>query len=133
MIFFVRPLLVFLIVLFLGSSLMGCGEKYTEQGNALAQEINRELIGRGLCKNSRDCFDLLPMYGEHGDQVYFNFYGVNAGNRRAFTIVIELVMSRGMEITKGVPITIQAFPKPHEEYVNNFSSKKPVLKLEVTI
>lgn len=108
---------------------MGCGEKYSEQGKVLSTAISHELINRGMCANNSDCFNLLPMYGEDGDRVHINFYNVGPINKKALVIAIELVISRGIEITHGVPISIQAFPKPHDEYINfkNFFQKIQLL------
>lgn len=105
------------------------------QGRALANEIDNELIHREICKDSRDCFNKLAIYGEHGNHVNFNLYDVGSGNKRVITaIVVEMIVNRGLNITGGIPIAVQAFEKSHDEYTNfkNFFSKKPAIKLEVS-
>lgn len=134
--FRVKYFKVLVILGFLGYSgiALPAGERFGEQGNALAGAIDRELMRNGFCKDHRDCFDKFPLYGGHGDRVNFTLYGVsNQEKRRMLAAVVEFVIVRGMEVTQGVPIQIQAFPKPHTEYVNfkNFFSKKPMLRLEI--
>lgn len=92
-----------------------------------------ELIDRGLCKTPQECSEKLRTAVGYGDRIYLNCHNVNANNRKMFAVVTELVISRGMEITKGIPVTIQAFPKSSDEYVNfkNFFSKDPLIKVEV--
>ena len=129
---YLRAIFFIVLALFSVSLIVGCGERYTSEGNLLAQEISRELVNRGVCENQRDCFNKLPIYGEHGSHVHFNCYEVGQKNKLILNAVINIVVTRGMEITKGVPITIEAFPKSHEEYVKSSFSKKPIIKMEVT-
>lgn len=109
------------------------GEKFAEQGHLLAAEIYKELIQRGFCGDPGSCNKLLPIYGGHGNRVNFSTYGISEKNREALSVVVSLIVRRGIVITQGVPIGFVAYAKPHEDYVNQglFRSKEPILTLEV--
>lgn len=109
--------------------LNGCGEKFTDEGNALGKAINEHLIAQMLCKDYADCKNKVEIYGGHGNQVNFTAYAVK--DTRLVYALIGFVASEGMRITKGVPISVSFYPEPHEHYVNTINFSKPTINLEV--
>lgn len=110
------------------------GERYTKQGGNLSIAINKMLIQDGYCKTNKECFELLPGYGGHGDKVRFSFYQIEDSNSEAFLSIISLVMKEGMSITEGVPISILGFRETHQEYLKSgvfLNSVKPFFVLEI--
>lgn len=109
------------------------GETYTPQGQALGAEIIKELVQRGYCTDAASCNKFLPRYYGHGDKVHFTCFGVTGINRPALAAVAELIVSRGIAITNGMPISLVAYSISHEEYRNRsvFKSIRPILTLEI--
>ena len=109
--------------------LNGCGEKFTDEGNALGKAINEHLIAQMLCKDYADCKNKVEIYGGHGNQVNFTAYAVK--DPRLVYALIGFVASEGMRITKGVPISLSFYPKPRASYREIFDFSEPNFKLEV--
>lgn len=109
--------------------LVGCGEKFTQEGNALGLAINEHLIAQKLCTDASDCQKKVEMYGGHGNQVNFSAYAVK--DPKLVGAVMGFVASEGMRITKGVPISIAFYADAHANHVNTFNFSKPIIKLEV--
>ena len=107
----------------------GCGEKFTQEGNALGVAINEHLIAQKLCLDISDCQKKLEMYGGHGNQVNFSVYAVK--NPKLIHAVAGFVASEGIQITKGVPISIAFYAEAHENHVGIFNFTRPIIKLEV--
>ena len=107
----------------------GCGEKFTQEGNALGVAINEHLIAQKLCLDTSDCQKQLEMYGGHGNRVNFSAYAVK--NLKLVHAVTGFVASDGVRITKGVPISIAFYADAHENHVNTLNFSKPIIKLEV--
>lgn len=136
--FFPRAWIAWLLIVFTSLFNLGAiamGEKYAEQGGRLSAAIKDMLIVKGFCKTPRDCHDLLPSYGGHGDRVRSAFYEVGERNSEAFNAIVGLVVQDGIRITSGTPITITGYRETHEEYrKSGVLSKdvKPFLILEVS-
>lgn len=111
------------LAIFLG----GCGEKFTEEGNALGVAINEHLIAQKLCTDASDCQKKVEMYGGHGNQVNFSAYAVK--DPKLVSAVMGFVASEGMRVTKGVPISIAFYADAHANHVNTFNFSKPIIKL----
>jgi hypothetical protein len=110
------------------------GEKYTEQAGRLRIAMLDMLVAKGFCRAHRECYDLLPTTGGHGDRVRYAFYEVGTNNIHAFMAIIEFVVRDGIRITGGVPITITGYREPFDKYRESglfFKDVKPFLVLEV--
>jgi len=123
---FIRVILVVLT----GMLLMGMGERYSKQGHALGKRVVEVLIQQGYCSDGNDCNKREVVLGEHGNRVNFNFYGMT--DSKVLSVVFAMVLTEGLEITGGVPITISVFPKPKKEYLGAKSFfQKPSIRMEV--
>lgn len=121
-------LLAILLATVFANSARAMGEKYTNEGQALSAEIDKELIRQKLCKDSADCFLIVPMYGGHGNRVNFTIY---KPDKKALAVIFQFLILYGTEITKGIPISITVFPKSREEYGNMFFTKEAIIELEI--
>ncbi len=122
---------LFLAITFLlmeGKPAMAMGEKYIEQGNLLSKALDKELINRGICKDVTDCQNKVPMYGGHGNQVNFTVY---KPDQKALAATFDFLIMHGIEITKGVAISIRVYPKSREEYGNVIWPLNPTISLEI--
>lgn len=139
-IFTKRLLLVFLVVVaglltvevagILMMGIMGPGERYTREGNALSKKVFQTLIQEGFCTDLQDCNKKEPLFGEDGDRVHLNIYGIT--DHRILSGIFTMVASEGMKTTNGVPITLTAFQKPKKEYMGfNSFFKESMIKLEI--
>ena len=135
-----RLLIVFLVIVagllmvdvagILMMRIMGPGERYTREGHALGKKVYQTLIQEGFCADLRDCQKKEPLFGEHGDRVYLNIYGIT--DHRILSAIFTMVVSEGRKTTNGAPITLTAFQKPKKEYMGfNSFSKESMIKLEV--
>ena len=123
---FIRVILVVLT----GVLLMGMGERYGKQGHTLGGKVYQALIQQGYCVDIDDCHKKAVMFGEDGNRVNLNLYGVE--DRKVLSAVFAMVLTEGLEITGGVPITISVFPKPKKEYLGAKSFfQKPSIRMEV--
>lgn len=114
--------------------LMGMGERYSEQGRALGKAVYEELIRQRFCTDFSDCQKKKPMYGENGDRVRLNLYGIQ--DRELLSKVFSMVAKDGMGITNGAPITLSAFPGQKADYLglgfrNIFNLYEPIMRLEI--
>lgn len=123
----------FAVLAFGEGSAVHAGEQFAEPGNALGVEIIRELVRRGFCTDAAKCHRLIEIYGGHGNRVNFSVYGINERNRDALNIVVELMVRRGIVITRGVPIKLWVYVISHDDYVKLgiFQSIDAVLILEI--
>jgi hypothetical protein len=117
-----------LLAVIIVSILVGCGEKYSEQGHILSREIHNNLISRGIC-TSKDCNAEYEVYGGHGNQINYSIY--NPKDRKVLAALIEFVVENGLQISGGVPISISVYPKSRSEYGNMLFNPKPIVKVEV--
>ena len=109
---------------------MGMGEKYSKEGHALAKKVYEVLIQHGYCTEIRDCNKKLTIAGEHGNRVNIHLYGVT--DRKLISIVFNMVLNEGPEITGGAPITLRVYPRPNSEYMGFKSfSKEPIITMEI--
>lgn len=92
-------------------SALGLGEKYSEQGKELGAEIYIVLNKYGYCEKRDGCSGVL--FGEHGNRVNIHLYGLT--DMRIIGAVVGYVAERGMDITKGVPITIEIYREQKEK------------------
>lgn len=103
--------------------------QYNEQGNALDKAMHRELIRRGLCTvDYSDFTRKVPAYGAYGNHVNLSIY---KPDRKALAAIFEFLVLHGVEITKGVQISIRVYPKSRKEYGNIVFSPKPTIQLEI--
>lgn len=110
--------------------IMGPGERYTREGHALGEKVYQTLIQEGFCADLRDCQKKEPLFGEDGDRVHLNIYGIT--DHRILSVIFAMVVREGMKTTNGVPVTLTAFQKPKKEYMGfNSFSKKSMIQLEV--
>jgi hypothetical protein len=121
-------IITLLLINFSMGAAFAMGEKYSEQGNALSTAMDRELIGRGLCKSINEVNNRLPMYGGHANQVNFSVY---KPDRKILAATFEFLIMHGLEITGGVPIALRVYPKSREEYGNIIFSPNPIILLEI--
>jgi len=129
-------ILVLAITLFFGTSLgaYAMGKKYSDQGKKFSDAMHSALVSKGFCKTSRECYDLLPGTIETDSLVLVHFYEVSERNQAAFLTVVALSLTDGMQITGGVPITINAFRETHEKYRTSglvIKNVKPFATIEV--
>lgn len=126
---FLGFILIFTITILFGKgSIMG-GEMYTKEGEALGAEITKELIKQGFCKTSRECNQVLEIYGGYGNRVNFSIYAPK--NKSALAAVFKLLVERGIELTNGISIAVTVFPKSRNEYGDIFFEPKSVVRLEI--
>ena len=117
-------------IIFIAGGLMGCGEKFSEQGRSFATKAIQALIDKRMCRDAKDCHSKMDIAGADGNQVHVVIYDVK--DRQALAAYIEFSIAHGIEITGGVPISITVYSKPRNEYVNKiFSRKNPIVEVEV--
>ncbi len=122
------------IFLFSSLEVYAGGKKYSEQGKKFGDAMHRALVSKGLCKTPRECYDLLPGTIETDSLVLVHLYEVGERNQAAFLTVVALSLTDGMQITGGVPITINAFRETHEKYRTSglvIKNVKPFATIEV--
>lgn len=125
-----KRLVAVFFVIIAGPLMMGMGEKYTKEGHALAARVYQVLIQEGYCADLLDCQKKESFYGGHGNRVNLYFYGIT--DRKLIATVLATVVSEGVLVTHGAPITIEVYQKPHAEYLGLKSLfKKPMINLEV--
>lgn len=110
------------------------GKRYAEQGARLTAALNNLLLSKDFCRTPRECHDLLPGTLETDTMVLIHTYGIGEKNQLAFLAVIEFVLSDGIRITNGVPITIKAFRETSDEYRESgvvIKNVKPFATIEV--
>lgn len=110
--------------------LMGVGEKYRKQGNALSLRVYDVLLREKYCTDLQDCHRKEVMFGEDGNRVNLHLYGVH--DRKVIASVLSVVAAEGMGITGGVPITIRFFLKSKKELLGLKSfTASPAIIMEV--
>ena len=110
--------------------LTGCGEKYSKQGHRLGKKVHEILLHEHYCQrtNNKNCQGVL--FGEHGNRVNLNLYGIH--DQKIITSVLTMVVTDGLQITGGVPITIRFYAKPKEELLGlKAFTASPSIILEV--
>ena len=110
-------------------SISGCGEKYSEQGHLLFQEIHKHLINSEICISKKECYKKFEIYHSHGNRVNFSIY--NQKNNKKLSELIGFIVENGYKITGGVPISIYVYPKTRADYGNFLISPKPMMTLEI--
>lgn len=96
-----------------GSSMAGSG--FSDQGNALFKALNEHLISKGICKDNRNCHNVHQIFREDSSKhIYLNMYGQSDGV--LVSIITEFLVTKGLKITNGMPITLRVFSGPHEQY-----------------
>jgi hypothetical protein len=120
----------FKIISFIGLLLSGCGEKYSNEGHLLFQEIHKNLISQGICLSEKNCYEKFEIKGGHGNQVNFSIY--NPHSRKGLAIMIKFIVESGLKITKGIPISIYVYPKSRKEYGNFLIGPKPMIEMEIS-
>ncbi len=119
-----------LLLLFISIKKGWFGEKNSEEKNALARSINTYLIEKGFCTSGEECNKKLDAYvGRGGKHIAYSLYGIS--NRKMIAVFIGFVVEHGMEITQGVPVTIDVYPKRRAEYRNFLLPQKSIIEVEV--
>lgn len=111
------------------------GKKYSEQGGKFAVAMRSALVSKGFCRTPEECYTLLPRTIETDSMVFVQFYEIGEKSHAAFLTVVALALSEGIQITSGVPITIEAFRETHEKYRTSglvIKNVKPFATIEVT-
>jgi hypothetical protein len=103
-------------------------EKYSKQAQYLTAELDKELIKQGLCKDTPDCFNKLPMYGGHGNKINFTVYKPDL---QVLAVMFQFLVLHGREITSGIPISVSVFPKSREEYGTKIFAPEAIIELEI--
>lgn len=98
------------------------GNGFSIEGNALFDALTEHLISVGVCKNSQDCYNVAPIYRRDGKAIEMNLY--SATDSAVVQEVFGFVAARGLDLTRGKEIHLNAFPKPKESYVNSFKGLK---------
>ncbi len=99
------------------------GERYEKEGHALGAKIYEVLIQKKFCLTLNDCQKKEVLYGESGDRVYLNLYGIQ--DREIISDVLQMVLSEGIKTTKGAPITISVYQKQKNQYLGLKSALSP--------
>lgn len=129
-------ILALIITLFFSAivEVYAMGKKYSEQGAKLGAALHDALVSNGFCKTPKECYDLLPSTIETDSMVLLHFYEIGEKNQAAFVTIVALVLTNGIQITGGAPITVKAFRETHEKYRKSglvIKDIKPFATIEV--
>lgn len=119
---------IFILVV-IGGFLSGCGEKYSEPGHLLFQEIHKHLINSGICISKKECYKKFEIYGGHGNRVNFSVYNQKDNNELAK--LIGFIIKQGFKITGGVPISVFVYQNERADYGSFLISPKPMMTLRI--
>lgn len=117
---------------FLGFSvvlLCSCGERFTNEGNALRYAMHQELARIGI--NERE--EQNPAYKRltwgHGNQVNFS---IEDPDRIILSKISRYFVSHGNEVTEGVPISLFVETKNRKKLTKKLSKHDQLyIKLEI--
>ncbi len=109
------------------------GSGFSEKGNSLYKALNEYLIVQGFCKDNQTCHNAHQIFREDGgDRIYFNMYGQT--DKKLSSTVASFLVSNGLQITAGMPITLFVFEGPKTQYLGFkaiFSKNQESIKLEI--
>ncbi|MBK8676840.1 MAG: hypothetical protein IPN27_10795 [Cellvibrionales bacterium] len=122
--------LMFLGVILLSINAFAIGEKNSKQGHALGKELFEILVQYKLCASVAECNQKRFIYGENGDRIYLNFYGIS--DRFLIAKITGYVVENGLKITEGVPISIVFYSgkKERSTWYKKYTGD-PILRIEV--
>lgn len=107
------------------------GERYAKEGHQLFAALVERLVTERHCSAMSDCLVRLDAYGEDGDMVRLNIYGVT--DRNLVGSIVNFAVHEGVRVTNGVPIKIQFFEKRKRDSLNMpWSQQQPIIKLEIS-
>jgi hypothetical protein len=109
------------------------GSSFSDQGNALYKAMNEHLMLKGICHDDQSCHNLHQIFREDGgEHVYFNMYGQK--NKDLASVVVAFLVSSGLKITDGMPITLRVFEGPKTQYLgikSMIGKSQEIIKLEI--
>lgn len=116
------------ILIVLSITICGCGEKYARQGELLSAAIKRN-HEKERCLSSENCWSNFEVFGEHGNRVNINIYGVDSEKDISGTLMF--VSENGLRITGGVPISLRFFREKKEDLLNESKFATPTQMLRI--
>jgi hypothetical protein len=109
------------------------GGGYSEEGDALSEALRKHIISVGICTAADDCAKVIQILRRDGKTIEMNLYA--ATDPVVVREVFGFVAANGLRISNGKAITLNAFPKPKESYVNSVKgfreNRNPPLTLQL--
>ncbi|HYQ37384.1 MAG TPA: hypothetical protein VER09_00420 [Pseudomonas sp.] len=106
---------IFFIVVISAISIAGCGERYGEEKSRLSPRIYKVLIESGVCASHQDCNSKEVMFGEGGDRIYLNVYGLT--DPTVIASIFFAVAAEGRALVGDVPISVAIYKEPKSEHL----------------
>ena len=129
----VKNTLIVSLLFWVTTSLISCSEQFSKNADDLYRAIMNELIKNNFCTAIIDCSKKYHFYGENGDRIHLNLY--DATDPTVIRTIFGFVSEKGLSVSNGVPITLRAYTKPKDYYLNKLSEivspSKPHLELRV--
>lgn len=115
------------LIFFVNSSSFAIGEKYSKQGKNIGKIVYQKLIEVGYCIDIKDCHKKRVLFGEDGDRVHLNIYGIT--DRKVISEVVSMVVEDGIVSTGGVPISLHFYFKNQDSFLgfNAFFKSESIL------
>lgn len=122
----VVPVMSFSIV----GMISGCGEKYKFEKRLVSDIVYQSLIDSGVCVDLKDCHEHEYVFGEAGDKIRINIYGIS--DRRVCQKVLAGVIVNEKFMENSSPVMIAFYPFKKIDYIGlNGEAEDRVMYMEV--
>lgn len=132
-----KKIILCCLIYFLGSvyseqSLAGGG--YSDYSDLLIDGLIEYLIKHKICDSDRSCGKMIQTRTEGSKRIYINMYGQT--NTIVTSNAVAFFIEEALKISEGTPVTLSAYPKPNDEYMNKgfkyaFGNNEYIINLEL--
>lgn len=117
--------------IFVATSLIS-SSRFSEQENALYQNLIDELVNQKFCENSTTCADNIHLYRKGGNRFYLKLY--NQNDRILSAAIGKYLVQNANKYNQNKAITFKAFSTPKAsafDLKDFFSPEEPLLRLDI--